>query len=433
MKAAYALLALFAVLVVGCSGNGDDATGRGEVMGIIFDEEGFPVRDAHVYWDGPGNEDRNAQSNSNGVYLLTDIPAEDQNIRIEVTRSGTRFYGQNVARVQNGERTMNHNIAAYREDTLAAIEGFVSDRQGNRLEGVRIFVKQRETNTVLTSAYGITDGDGHYVVGGLRGNLTYDVQVNGLDYNSDFDAFTLTPGETRTMSFTVPLAEDITLNPPSNVNATAWTSPAVRSANWGNTLEAMKALIKPGYKPKATTKTTSGGNIVEIDITWDAIIDPAMLGYGIYRADNGGTLRDVYFLRDPLAELFADMDDTLREDRNYTYRVTSISTIGNESDYSEAVSTVPLGDLILRNTTGGTQPIFRWDPAIGADEYVVYLFQQYPTIGVTDIWNNENTPTTGTSYEYTGGSLASGRYYYMVVGFGEGGFTLSPVGEFNVL
>jgi hypothetical protein len=433
MKAAYALLALFAVCLLGCSGNGDNATGQGEVMGIIFDEEGFPVRDAHVYWDAPNNADRNAQSNSNGVYILTEVPEGDQNIRVEVTRNGTRFYGQNIARVINGERVMNHNIAVYRDDALGAIEGFVTDRQGNRLEGVRVFVKQQATNTVLTSAYGITDGDGHYVVGGLRGNLGYDVQVNALDYNSDFDSFTLTPGETRTMSFTVPLAEQITLNPPGNVVATAWTSPAVRSAGWSNTLEAMKALIKPGYKPKSTTRTTSGGNVVEVDVTWDAIIDPALLGYGIYRSDNGGQLRDLYFLRDPLAELFADMDDALREDRTYTYRVTSISTSQYESDYSAAVSAVPLGDLVLRNTTGGSRPIFRWDPAIGANEYVVYVFQQYPTIGVSDIWNNENTPTSSTSYEYTGGSLAAGRYFYIVVGIGDSGYTLSPVGEFNVL
>jgi hypothetical protein len=437
VKSALAFIALFAVCLVGCSGNGDQ-TGRGDVMGIVFDEEGFPVRDAHVYFDGAGSDKKNAQTNSNGVYVLTDVPAGDQNIRVEVNRGDNRFYGQNIARIAAGERTMNHNIAVYIDTRLAAIEGFVSDRQGYRLQGVRVFVKQRATNTVLTSAYGITDGDGHYVVGGLRANIEYDVQVNAYEYNSDFDSFILNSGERRMLNFTVPLAEDVVFTPPDNVVATAWTSPAVRSTSNRDLLDTMKAILKPGTKPssqtRAQTRTTSGGNVVEIDITWDAIIDPALLGYGIYRSDNGGTLRDIYFVRDPLAELFADMDDVLRENRNYTYRVTTLATIGSESAYSPPVSAVPLGDLVLRNPTGGSRPTFRWNQAVRADTYTVYLFNQYPTIGVTDIWNNDDQPTTGTSFQYTGSALGSGKYYYIVVGTSTAGsYTLSPVGELTVL
>src|SRR5688572_4813422 len=106
MRSAIALLALFAVLLTGCSGSGENV-GVGEVMGIIFDEEGFPVRDAHVYFDGSGSHDRNTRSNSNGVYVLTDVPEGDQNIRVEVFRDTARFYGQNIARVASNERVMN--------------------------------------------------------------------------------------------------------------------------------------------------------------------------------------------------------------------------------------------------------------------------------------------------------------------------------------
>ncbi|MEZ0325313.1 MAG: carboxypeptidase regulatory-like domain-containing protein [Fimbriimonas sp.] len=433
MKSAYALLALFALLLVGCSGNGGETEGRGEVAGIVFDEDGVPVRDAHVYFDGAGNDDKDAQTNVNGVYVLIDMPAGDQNIRVESTRDGTRYFGSNIAHIENGQRTMNHNIAVYPDDRLASIEGFVQDRQGNRLQNALVFVKQRATNTVLSSAYGITNSEGRYLVGSLRSNMEYDVQVNGEGYNSDFDSFILTNREVRTLNFTLPDAEDVVLNPPANLVATAWTSPRTRAAGFNDVAENIKHLIKPDYKPRATQRGTAGGNFIEVDLTWDPIVDQALLGYGIYRSDQGSTLRDIYFLQDPLAELFADMSDSLREDRNYTYRVTTLSTIVAESEFSDAASAVPLGDLVLRNITASSRPTFRWDPASGADSYVIYLFDRYPSIGVTDIWNNEENPTTSTSFEYTGGALASGRYFYVVVGVSdEGSFSLSQVGEFNV-
>ncbi len=433
MKSAYAYLALFALLLVGCSGNGGENVGRGEVAGIIFDEEGVPVRDAHVYFDGASNDDRDTQSNVNGVYVLTDMPTGNHNIRVESTRSGTRYVGANITQIQNGKRTMNHNIAVYPADRLASIRGVVTDRSGNTLRDAWVSVKQRATNTVLSSAYGVTNDRGEYAIGALRANIEYDVQVNGVDYNSDFDSFILNVREERTLNFTLPDAEQVVLNPPSNVVATAWTSPRTRAAGSNEVLENIKQLIKPGYKPKLKQRSTTSGNFIEIDLTWDPFFDQAMLGFGIYRSDNGGALRDIYFLQDPLSELFADMSEELRENRSYTYRVTTLSTIVAESDFSNEASAAPLGDLTLRSLSGSTRPTFRWNPASGADSYVVYLFDQYPSIGVADIWNNENAATSQTSYEYTGGALSSGRYYYVVVGISdEASFSLSEVGEFNV-
>src|SRR5688572_17280876 len=100
MKSAIAFLAACALFLIGCSGTGGGGGGedfRGEVMGIIFDEEGLPVRDAHVYFDGGGSNSRSTRTNSNGVYVLTDMPTGDHIIRVEVTGpNSVRYFGSNV-------------------------------------------------------------------------------------------------------------------------------------------------------------------------------------------------------------------------------------------------------------------------------------------------------------------------------------------------
>jgi hypothetical protein len=442
VKSVLAVLAAAALLfIAGCGGGGGNVRTFGEISGIVFDEEGNPVRDANVYVDRSGQETRRVRSNSNGSYVLTDVAEGDVIVRVEAFQGNVRYFGSNVARVFRGERTMNHNLTVYREDRLGTLEGFVFDRNGYALSGARVFAKQSGGGTTFTSSYGISDREGRYRITALRSGLTYDVQANALDYASDWDQFMLNPGQTRRMDFTLPVTGQITLNPPQNVFATAWTSPMpTRDAAFADAKENMKRIVLPKYKPQAVTRVTTGGNLIEVNVLWDPFFHSNLLGFGLYRAEGSGQLRDIYFLRDPLAELFADTDHDLREGRTYTYRVSTLSTSYDpdrnqgESALSNAAYATPLGDLRLNTPISDDRPTFRWQQAFGADGYVVYLFDRYPSVGVNPLWNNNDNPAFGTQFTYDGPRLAAGRqYWYIVMGYSEAGhYTMSPVDTFTV-
>ena len=84
--------------------------------------------------------------------------------------------------------------------------------------------------------------------------------------------------------------------------------------------------------------------------------------------------------------------------------------------------------------TASNLPTFNWQPAIGATSYALFLFDQYPDIGVQDIWDNANHHSVGTSFTYNGPALTGGKtYYFILVGFDSAGDqSLSSVGQFAV-
>ena len=186
-------------------------------------------------------------------------------------------------------------------------------------------------------------------------------------------------------------------------------------------------------------KFVSGGsNAIEVDVMWSPITDSSLLGFGIYRGANGRPLSNVDFLRDPLSEVYEDMDGGLASGTSYTYAVTTVSTSASngqgESNLSASATVTPLGPLALNGVAASTHPTFSWSPANGAVKYSVLLFDQYPDIGVLDIFDTLQSPTQGTSYHYTGNLLSSGiTYYYVVIGYSStGDQSVSQVGQFTV-
>jgi hypothetical protein len=440
-----ALLALGLGMVVSGCGGSSETTTPGEVSGVIFDQEGFVVRGARVYFDGSGGRD--TQSTTTGTYTLTQVPARDLLVRAEIDRNGVRYYGQNLATVLSGERSKNVNIAVYPESQLATLRGDIRDREGRSLRGVRVFLRplggseNPDDAPLLTSAVGISNSDGRYSIGGLLGGLTYEVQVNGLGYNSSFDSVTLNAGESRELDFNVPDGDIINVPAPELVGLVSFSSPeATRSsARMGNAIEAMKQRLRPWPLPTAT-RTTVRGNPIEIDLFWNRIDNTALLGFGIYRGVTGQTLRNTSFLRDPQAVFFADTDDSVIENVSYTYAVTSLDTLydGNfgESEASNALSIAPLGDLILGSVTSGTNPTFRWNEVANATSYGLYIFSEYPDIGVSEL--DFVSGITGASYVYDRANLTRGRTYYFIVyaereqGEDSVAYAFSQVGQFTV-
>lgn len=396
------------------------------MSGVVFDQEGFVVRGARVYYVGTGNTNRETVTTTAGTYTLNDIPALDVTVRAELTKNGVRYYGQNLASVVGGDRAKNVNIAMYPENQIATLRGQVRDRRGSLLRGIRVFLRPvddpttPDDDTLLTSAVGITDSSGTFNIGGLLGGQTYRVQINGLEYNSDFDTITLNPLETRTVNYNVPDGQIVNVPAPSNLGITAYTAPmTVRSdARLSGAVEMIKQRLRP-QRTKSTTRTTVRGNPIEVDLFWDDIDNTALLGFGIYRGAGNNALRNVGFLRDPQAVFFADNDDALVEDVSYTYGVTSLDTLYNgeegESELSDTATATPLGDLLLGSPTSAANPTFRWTSVPRATRYSVFLFTEYPSIGVTEVYSNYENPVNANQFTYNGPALTSGRTYYYFV------------------
>ncbi|MDR3690383.1 MAG: carboxypeptidase regulatory-like domain-containing protein [Fimbriimonas sp.] len=446
MRYQYALLVVIAVGLAGCGGGGGDggySVGIADVSGVVFDQNGNVVRNAQVFYsDSYSGVFRQTLSNSNGAYVLKAVPALDDLIQCQLQSNGVQYFGQNLARLYDGTRTMTVNIALYPQTQLASIKGTVADSHGNLLVNAKIFAIPAAGPT-LSSSYGITDNTGNFFIGGLVSGTKYSIQVNGLGYNSAIDTETLNAGQVLTVNYSLPPASNTTLGPPTNVNAIAYTSPGEATTNlrMQRAISAIKNLSTPGRLVKHMAigkRTTSYGGTVEIDVSWTPISNTSLLGYGIYQAVGNQKLVNVDLLRDPLASVYEDMYGGLVSGQTYTYAVTTVSTgatnTSGESGYSNLTAVTPLGPLSIGNVVTSTQPTFSWSQASGAANYALMLFSQYPDIGVTDIFDNLNNPVTGTSYTYSGTSLKSGQtYYYVLVGFSSAGSqSISPVGQFTV-
>ncbi|HEY0865743.1 MAG TPA: carboxypeptidase-like regulatory domain-containing protein [Fimbriimonas sp.] len=438
---------LATLLVVGCGGedNSQQVSGEGQVSGVVFygdgaDENGYAiVRDARVFYDGSdGGTERTTRSNTSGAYTLRGLPANDRDgvfveVRAEATIDGVRQTGVNVAQVFTGERTKNTNIALYPVNRQASIHGSVFySGTGDKIAGARVFARPRD-NSVPTSAMALTDTDGDYVLRGLRSGLQYDIQVNVYGGDTDFTSVTLNAGENREIDFQVDDTHDPNLPAPRDVAATAWTSPdeATRDRQLSGALEGIKNMIKPGRK-RTVTRDASNGYPIEVDVFWTyPQFTSDVLGFGVYRESETNE-QWAEFVRDPKAEFFADQDRRLVEGRTYTYGVTAISTAYDEghgeSPMSNTYSVKPLGGLEIAGVSNST---FRWQAASGAEEYTVYIFDEYPTANPTVRY--QSPWVTGTSWTYNGPSLSNRTYYYLVVGRANDGdsFTLSPIGTFQ--
>ncbi len=428
-----ALLAL--LLFVGCGGGGTGSNATGEVSGAITDVNGDPVRGARVFSNG-----LETTSNSAGIYVLTGIPEGKQTIRAEVTRNSVKFVGQNVVTVFRSERSKSLNIAVVREDQTATLHGKVRDSDGRVVQGARVFA----LGNSLSSAIAITDADGDYMIEKLASGIDYVLTASARGYDNDNGSVNLDPAEDRRFDFTVKASTNPVMPAPENLVAVAWTSPdeVTRDSESSRAYEAIKQMIDPRRKQKVGHgRDTILGNNVEVDLYWDYLdpsFDDNLLGFGIYRATSpGGASTAVDFLRDSQAAFYSDIDDNLIEGQNYYYEITSLGTnypdtFNSESNFSNRYGVHTLGDMILLSPTTGPLT-FRWEACQDAETYKVFLFAEFPSIGVSSIWNTAGAPTAGLSQVYTGGALQAGKtYYYIVLAEANGGDSksISAIGSF---
>jgi len=367
------------------------------------------------------------------------VPAQNTLITAQITQGGQNYVGSNLASVAIGQRAKSVNIVVVPANQTATVHGIVMDNSGNVLQDAYVFAIATNA-TVYSSSMAETDSNGECWIPNLMAGQQYSLMATGWGggYQSAPDNVTLSVGETRDVNFTLGNAVGPLLPAPTNVSAKAWTTPSeiTRSPNSTSVYEAIKNRLDPRRASrKPTTRLTVNGNDVEVDLYWNQIVSNKLLGFGIYRGIGSGvSTTNIDYLNDPLASFYQDLDDSLTESQTYTYQVTCLTTLsppGNESAKSTAVTATTLGDLTLGTLSQGPLT-FQWSSALGATEYTVYLYDQYPSLAsISPIWTSSST--SGNQMVYTGQALVSGHvYYYFVVGDNGGnGWTISDIAQFS--
>lgn len=417
-------LAVLCLMLAGCGGQG---TKNSTVTGTVTDINGNAGRNVRVSGGGSSTF-----TTTSGAFVLTKVREGEQILRAEIVQDGVRYVGENLARVFSNEQTQSVNIVIAPESQMAILEGRITDRNGRALQNARVFA----LGGGITSQSAITDREGRYILGGLVSGITYEVNAGGGGFSSDRDQIVMAPRERRTLNFVLGAPGGGALPAPTNLVAISWTSPAAQGRSRdANAYEQIKRLFDP-RRSREPSRDTNLGNPIEVNLFWDAISSDNLLGYGIYRGRAGNDLRDLDFWREPLAGAYIDLDPNLNQNQTYSYAITSLTTRypdpGTESDFSNLAQVTTLGDLRLLDTSVPLR--FAWQGGSGATEYIVYLFDRFPGIGVDSIWNNANAPTNSLFLNYNGPALQIGRrYYYLVLGTTNGGDsrTISPVGEFQ--
>lgn len=428
MKLHLALVPLAGILMIGCGGelSADDAS----IAGRVVDSQGLPVRGARVY-----TIDSETTTSSNGAYQLTGNRADFISVFAEIDKNGITYRGRNVVRTVGAQQQQSINITIAPIGQLAEMRGVVRDRVGRLVEGASVFAFNDGN---LSSARAVTEADGTYRLPGLIGGLLYTVTASAQGYANDTDDITLTAGNDFVANFTLGDAGFPILPRVTDLAARAWTSPAItRSDRFASAYENIKRRWDPN-RASASTRSTFSGSPIEVQLDWTRLEGPDFLGYGIYRTQGTGTPQEYDFYREPLAGTYIDADVNLRENRVYRYGITALGTLfpedaDSEGELSNVVQVETLGDLEINPVPPTGSVVFSWRNGSGAERYVVYLFDEFPGIGVESIWNTESRQTSNLSFTYDGPALVNGRrYYYLVLGLANSNTsrTLSTVGEF---
>lgn len=421
-------------LASGCGGSGGGGGGGGartaSISGVVTDVNGDPVRGATV-----STKDGSTTTSTTGAYVIENVRQDNLIVSAAIRQGNVLFKGQNLAVTFVGERTSSVNIVVAPERQLAKIRGVVEDRDGFRLRGASVYAYA----DALSSSRAITNDRGEYELAGLVSGVEYIVVAGGREFRSDADGVILNDGETRTLNFTISDSGDPTLPAVDDLDAVSWTSPPVstRDTKIAGAVANLKRLFEP-QRRRTITRTTVNGNLVEVGLTWTPVDSLELLGYGIYRARNAnGPFSQLDLLTEPIAGYYNDLDDSLRPGQTYGYQITTLSTAfpgtaNSESDPSNTATVRPLDDLVGIDVVG--DPLtFVWDQVRDAEEYIVFLFDEFPGVGVDSLWSNSDSPTSDNVLPYSGPALERGRrYYFMVLGLANDRIdrTISTVGDF---
>lgn len=421
-------------LVSGCGGFTGPKTAT--VTGSVLDLNSNPVRNAKVW-----TIDATTFSSATGTYALSGNRPGELKVTAEITKDGVKYRGSNWSLNFDNEQTNNVNVVVGPVSSNGKITGVVVDRAGNPLENVPVYAY----NGAGSASREFTNSFGQYTLLDVLSGVTYEVSATAQGYRSDVSVVTLGNSETRVLNLILDDPVLTEFDAPTGLDAVTWVTPVdpTRAPNAGDPYLKVKQRFDKRYRADgvlgAQRRAESRGLtnlIVETDLFWDPFTHPDLLGYFIYRSPGDTTVMNYLdFSPDPLSAFYVDIGPN--EGSLYSYAISAVATLypdfpNTESPLSNIVVVETLDELILQNVTSG--PTFRWVSGSGADEFYVFLYDDFPGVEVDWIWDNLTDPAFGTSYVYDGPNLIPGRtYYYLVLGTANGGAsrTLSQIGSFQ--
>lgn len=402
--------------IIGCGGT-SSGTRTSTATGTVLDINNQPVRDAIVK-----SKFGTVRTSTTGAFIMPKQGDGAVEYTAEATRNGVRYRGRTTAFNYKNEKTQSINIIVGQEDELGTVQGQVQDRFGRALQDASVYAYNGAGSSIRT----FTDENGNYSFPELVGGANYVVLAGGQGYKSDSATFQLGLGANKNINFVLDEPGNPNLQPPTGVSVTSWvsTSDATRGAENRNADIRIKKLIDPKYQPtelKANGRATNS-TLVEVDLLWNEQRFDDLLGYGIYRgAGSNGAVSGLDLLPEPLAAYYVDLSASPRS--TYSYAISTLSNLfpdnpdETESSLSDRVVIKTLDKLTIQPPT--TKPLtFHWQAGSGATSYVAFVFDEFPSVDTTPIWDNSANRTSATSVVYGGPSLQSGQTYYcLVVGF----------------
>lgn len=406
-------------LLVGCGGSSVVKTSV--LTGTVLDLNFQPVRDATV-WTEYGQ----TRTSSAGSYALTKVGDGEVRVRARINKNGT-YYAGSTSVLTTPDVQSNGNIIVAPETLMARVQGNVKDRAGYDLAHASVFAYFGGSNSKRV----FTDDEGNFEFDDLPANVTMTISASGRTFRSDQSDVNLAVGELRQLNFVLDDAGSPSLTAPQNITATAYTSePVATRGSSAAALDWVKQNVGKPHKGRSVTvskKSRLRDDVnVEVELNWDVDQFPDLFGYGVYRStsiNQSPTSWDFVF--DPLGATYLDAGLEPLTDYYYSLTTASANFPDNpnvtESDFSAVVSARTLERVYTSGYNFGTNK-FLYTVNSGAESYVVYLFNVFPGVNATSVWNNSGSPSTTGSVTYTGPALQSGHtYYWFVVGTADGG------------
>lgn len=417
------------VALLGCGGDVRPRTST--ITGSVVDVDFNPMRGAEVRCEG---EVTNATTS--GSYALQQVPNGDVEVTAEAHVNGTRYFGRTTVFNLEDTQQNNVNIVVAPDSQRGTITGTVRDREGFTLMNASVFVY----SGAGSSQRAVTNEDGQYTLRDVPANIQFTISASGRGYRSDQDVIVISGNQTRVLDFVLSNPGLPALSPPSNIGAVTWVTPPPTRSQDAAAYEFIKKLYDKRHKTtQVVGRAIRSDMSVETELFWDLMQFPDLLGFNIYRGNGAtGSVSAIDLSFDPLANYYLDVG--INPFSTYSYAISTVSTLypdyGNtESQLSNRIVVDTLSRLDLNGVTAG--PTIRWRSGSGADEFIVYVFEDFPTgyAGSADqaYADNANNPTTGLSWTYNGPPLEPGRtYYYVVLGLANGfdSRTISEIGTF---
>jgi len=451
----------------GTTGTGTTGTGTGgqqanaDVTGKITDAQGNGVAGATIVPDSGGTA---AVSLGQGGYRLNNLTGNVvHRLTASVQQGNTQYTGSTEVLTEGNFVVSNANIIVSPTTRQARVGGTVRDPSGNPLNGAQVSLalptrSSQASSGNYSSLIAFTDANGSYTIPNIPsdmpsgGAVTISVSIPGAQTQTTTLTSPFQPGDVRNQDFTISGATGAALAAPTLLYVTTATEPtdsqsgraiaAHAVASPASVYDQLRRRLCPAYARTADRHAAVGKRLaahdigdyaIETDVAFDPPLSGSLLGYYLYR-DTQTTVpteNEQYydFLLDPLANYYTNVSfstktDTTVAGTQYNFAISALNSNNPpaQSPLSSVLSITPLGRLILTHPTVGQTYIgsatITWSPATGAQRYVVFVYDQYPTIGVNPITNSPTDPTTALpagSSSYTVTGLGSGQDYYVVV------------------